>query len=197
MSEQYDVVIAGAGHNSLICGAYLAKAGLRVLALEARDMIGGNTVSEELTIPGFLHDSCSSAHALFQASPTIRDNELELDRYGLSYLRPDPVVTMPFEDGSRLTQWLDIDRTVEEFAKFSKRDGEAYRRMMAEYDSVKRFSTAIPIHLLVTGLTSTLLSWSAQTAHSGCGAIASRRWKSSTTILRTTTAVPSCYGWRS
>jgi phytoene dehydrogenase-like protein len=138
MPEQYDVVIAGAGHNSLICGAYLAKAGLRVLTLEARDVIGGNTVSEELTIPGFLHDSCSSAHALFQASPTIRNNELELHKYGLSYLRPDPVVTMPFEDGSSLTQWLDIDRTVEEFAKYSKRDGEAYRRMMADYDSVKR-----------------------------------------------------------
>lgn len=138
MSEQYDIVIAGAGHNSLICGAYLAKAGLRVLALEARDVIGGNTVSEELTIPGFLHDSCSSAHALFQASPTIRNNELGLDRYGLSYVKPDPVVTMPFEDGSSLTMWLDIDRTVAEFSKFSKRDGEAYRRMIADYDSVKK-----------------------------------------------------------
>jgi len=138
MSEQYDVVIAGAGHNSLICGAYLAKAGLRVLALEARDVIGGNTVSEELTVPGFLHDSCASAHALFQASPTIRNNELGLDRYGLTYLKPDPVVTMPFEDGSSLTQWLDIDRTADEFARFSKRDGEAYRRLIAEYDSVKR-----------------------------------------------------------
>jgi phytoene dehydrogenase-like protein len=138
MSETYDVVIAGAGHNSLICGAYLAKAGQRVLALEARDVIGGNTVTEELTLPGFLHDSCSSAHALFQSSPTMRDNELELDKYGLSYLKPDPVVTMPFDDGSSLTQWLDIERTVCEFAKFSKHDGEAYRRMMAEYDSVKK-----------------------------------------------------------
>jgi phytoene dehydrogenase-like protein len=101
-------------------------------------VIGGDTITEELTIPGFRHDSCSSAHALFQASPTIRNNELELDRYGLSYLRPDPVVTMPFEDDSSLTQWLDIDRTVEEFARFSRRDGDMFRRMMAEYDSVKK-----------------------------------------------------------
>jgi phytoene dehydrogenase-like protein len=68
----------------------------------------------------------------------MRNNELELDRYGLKYLRPDPVVTMPFEDGSSITQWLDIERTVAEFAKFGKRDGEAYRRLIAEYDSVKK-----------------------------------------------------------
>jgi len=138
MPEQYDVVIAGAGHNSLICGAYLAKAGLKVLALEARDVIGGDTITEELTLPGFRHDSCSSAHALFQASPTIRNNELELDKYGLKYLKPDPVVTMPFEDGSSLTMWLDLERTVGEFAKFSKRDGDAYRRLIADYDVVKK-----------------------------------------------------------
>jgi phytoene dehydrogenase-like protein len=138
MGEQYDVVIAGAGHNSLICGAYLAKAGLKVLALEARDVIGGDTITEELTLPGFKHDSCSSAHALFQASPTMRSNELELDKYGLHYIKPDPVVTMPFEDGTSLTMWLDLDRTVEEFARFSKHDGDAYRRMTAEYDSIKK-----------------------------------------------------------
>src|SRR5574341_145732 len=138
MSETYDVVIAGAGHNSLICGAYLAKAGLKVLALEARDVIGGDTVTEELTLPGFWHDSCSSAHALFQASPTMRHNELELDKYGLRYLRPDPVVTMPFEDGSSLTMWLDLERTVGEFSKFSRRDGDAYRRLIADYDAVKK-----------------------------------------------------------
>lgn len=136
--QHYDVLIAGAGHNSLICAAYLAKAGLRVLVLEAQDKIGGNTLTEELTVPGFLHDSCSSAHVLFQASPTMRHNELHLDQYGLTYLRPDPVVTMPFEDGSNLTMWLDIERTVAEFAKFSKRDGDSYRRLIADYDAVKK-----------------------------------------------------------
>jgi phytoene dehydrogenase-like protein len=137
MSETYDIVVAGGGHNSLVCAGYLAKAGLRVLVLEARDIIGGNTVTEELTIPGFWHDSCSSAHALIQSSPTIRNDELGLKAYGLRYLFPDPVVTMPFDDGSSLTMWRDIDRTVAEFSRFSKRDGETYRRMMAEYDSIK------------------------------------------------------------
>lgn len=136
-SAEHDFVIAGAGHNSLVCAAYLAKAGYRVLILEAREIFGGNTITEELTLPGYLHDSCSSAHSLIQSSPTMRRNELGLDRYGLRYLAPDPVVTIPFDDGSSLTQWLDIDRTVEEFARFSRKDGEAFRKMMAEYDEVK------------------------------------------------------------
>src|SRR5574341_1350418 len=107
MSEQYDIVVAGGGHNSLVCAAYLARAGLRVLVLEAREIIGGNTVTEELTLPGFRHDSCSSAHALLQSSPLMRHNELGLDKYGLRYLYPDPVITMPFEDGASLTMWRD------------------------------------------------------------------------------------------
>ncbi len=138
MNEQYDIVVAGGGHNSLVCAAYLAKAGLRVLVLEARNIIGGNTITEELIVPGFWHDSCASAHALLQSSPMIRNNELALNKYGLRYLYPDPVVTIPFEDGTSLTMWRDLEQTVEEFAQFSRRDADAYRRMMAEYDSVKK-----------------------------------------------------------
>lgn len=100
MSETVDVVVAGAGHNSLIAAAYLAKAGFSCLVLEGRPVIGGNTASEALTLPGFLHDTCSTAHNLIQSSPTLRDNELNLDRYGLEYLRPDPVVHVPFPDGT-------------------------------------------------------------------------------------------------
>jgi phytoene dehydrogenase-like protein len=130
-----DVVVAGAGHNSLVAAAYLARAGLSVLVLEARDVVGGNTATEELTLPGFRHDSCSTAHNLIQASPAIR--ELALEEYGLEYIQPDPVVHIPFPDGTWLTQWRDIDRTCEEFAKFSRRDADAYRRLIADYDRVK------------------------------------------------------------
>ena len=62
LPESTDVVVIGAGHNGLVCAAYLAKAGLRCLVLEGRATVGGNTNSEELTLPGFLHDSCSTAH---------------------------------------------------------------------------------------------------------------------------------------
>ena len=96
-----DIVVAGAGHNSLIAAAYLATAGFQVIVLEARSVIGGNTVTEELTIPGFQHDSCASAHVLIQANPLLRDNELGLDSYGLEYVFTDPAVVMPFDDGPR------------------------------------------------------------------------------------------------
>lgn len=136
MRAEYDVVVAGAGHNSLVAAAYLSKAGFRCLVLEARDQVGGDTNTEELTLPGFRHDACSTAHNLIQASPTLRDDELHLGDYGLEYLRPDPVVHIPFPDGAWLTQWYDADRTTEEFAKFSKRDADAYRRMLEEYERV-------------------------------------------------------------
>ena len=136
MTSEPDVIVAGAGHNSLVSAAYLACAGLQVLVLEARSVVGGNTATEELTLPGFLHDSCSTAHNLIQANPAIR--ELRLEEYGLEYLHPDPVVHLPFPDGTSITQWRDLERTCEEFAKFSRADADAYRRLISDYDAVKQ-----------------------------------------------------------
>jgi phytoene dehydrogenase-like protein len=136
MTETFDVVVAGAGHNSLVAAAYLARAGLRCLVLEARDDIGGDTGSEELTLPGFLHDTCSTAHNLIQASPILASDELGLAAHGLEYLHPDPVVHLPFPDGAWLTMWRDEERTCAEFAKFSQRDARAYRAMMADYRQI-------------------------------------------------------------
>jgi phytoene dehydrogenase-like protein len=133
MTGTFDVVVAGAGHNSLVAAAYLARAGLRCVVLEAGADIGGDTSSAELTVPGFRHDSCSTAHNLIQGGPIIRDDELDLAAHGLEYLHPDPVAHVPFPDGGWLTMWRDEDRTAAEFARFSARDAAAYRRMMAEY----------------------------------------------------------------
>ena len=134
--EQFDVVVAGAGHNALIATAYLARAGLRCLVLEARPEIGGDTSVEEMPLPGFWHDSCSTAHSLFQASPIYQQDELRLSEYGLSYLHPDPVAHVPLPDGSYVTQWRDTDRTCAELARFSRRDADAYRRLLADYQAV-------------------------------------------------------------
>ena len=137
MPNVADVVVAGGGHNALVAAAYLTKAGFECIVLDARAILGGDTATEELTLPGFWHDTCSTAHNLIQASPMLRDDELGLLDHGLEYLQPDPVVHLPFPDGTWLTQWRDLERTCEEFAKFSRRDAEAFRRMMREYDSVK------------------------------------------------------------
>jgi phytoene dehydrogenase-like protein len=129
--------VAGGGHNSLIAAAYLAKGGFRCLVLEARPTLGGDTATEELTLPGFRHDTCSTAHNLIQASPMLAQNELQLAEYGLRYLYPDPVVHVPFPDGASITQWRDLERTCQELARFNPKDADAYRGMMAEYDRVK------------------------------------------------------------
>jgi phytoene dehydrogenase-like protein len=143
MAERYHIVVAGAGHNSLITAAYLAKAGYKCVVLEGRPILGGGVKSAHLTLRGFIHDVCSSAHNGIHGNPLLRDNELKLGDYGLEYLYPDPVFHMPFPDGTYLTQWRDLDRTCAEFAKFSKKDGEAYRRMITEYETVKPLLNAV------------------------------------------------------
>ncbi len=137
-SDKFDIVVAGAGHNSLVTAAYLAKAGYRVVVLEYRPQVGGGVKTEEVTLPGFKHDTCSTAHGGIQANPVLRNDELHLIRdYGIEYIQADPLYHMPFPDGSYITQWRDIDRTAEEFAKFSKKDGTAYRRMHDENEAMR------------------------------------------------------------
>ena len=137
-SVSADVVVAGAGHNSLIAAAYLTRAGHRCLVLDVRQVPGGGVASEELLLPGFRLDSCSTGHTLIQTNPLLADDELGLiaDR-GLTYIKPDPVAHVVFADGESLTMWLDLERTCEEIARFSRADAHAYRRLLAEYDSVK------------------------------------------------------------
>jgi phytoene dehydrogenase-like protein len=133
-----DVVVAGAGHNSLITAAYLAAAGYEVVVLDARAIPGGGAASEELLLPGFLVDSCSTGHTLIQTNPLILDDELGLQAdYGLEYVVPDPFAHVAFPDGRQLTMWMDAERSCEEIARFSRADADTYRRMLAEYDEVK------------------------------------------------------------
>ncbi len=136
MADQFDVVVAGAGHNSLVAAAYLAKAELSCLVLEARPRIGGNTATEELTLPGFLHDTCSTAHAIFMESPIWRDQELPLAAYGLEYIATNPACHVVFPDGTSITQWTDMDRTCDEIARFSRHDADAYRAMIGEWRAI-------------------------------------------------------------
>ncbi|MFL5842395.1 MAG: phytoene desaturase family protein, partial [Thermoleophilaceae bacterium] len=138
MSQTADIVVAGGGHNSLITAAYLAKAGHECLVLDARPIPGGGAASEELLLPGYKIDSCSTGHTLIQVNPLMTRDELGLKSdYGLEYVAPDPIAHVAFPDGEYFTHWLDVDRTYEEFARFSKRDADTYLRFLAEYDEIK------------------------------------------------------------
>ena len=121
-AEQYDAVIVGAGHNGLVAANYLARAGQRVLVLEARDVVGGACVTEEL-IPGSKWSSCAFIAGLLRPE-IIAD--LELKRFGLDLYQGDAVSFSLFPDGSHLMMWKEVDRTIREIEKLNKADGKAY-----------------------------------------------------------------------
>ena len=135
-TDRFDIVIAGAGHNSMIAAAYLAKAGYKIVLLEGRPTVGGGVMTAQFTMRGFRHDTCSTAHNSIQENPMLRNNEIDLASYGLEYVYPDPVYHMPFADGTYITQWRDLDRTCAQIAKLNKTDAATYRRMYEEYESV-------------------------------------------------------------
>src|SRR3954466_15409350 len=133
-----DIVVCGAGHNSLIAACYLARAGYDVVVLESREVAGGGAVTEELSTPGFKFDSCSTGHTLIQPNPVLRDDELGLKSdCGLEYVQPDPVAHVVFPDGEHFTHWLDLERTLEEIARFSARDAAAYKCALEEFAEIR------------------------------------------------------------
>ena len=137
MPRTADIVVAGAGHNSLVTAAYLAKAGYRVQVLDARPVPGGGAVTEEPLLPGYRIDTCSTGHTLIRANPLIAADEVGLmSRHGLRYVDPDPVAHVVFPDGASITMHLDIDRTVAEIARHSRADAESYRRLLSEWAEV-------------------------------------------------------------
>ena len=121
MAAPYEAIVIGGGHNGLVCAAYLARAGKRVLVLEQRDRIGGAAVSEQL-FPGFTFSVFSYVVSLLRPE-IIRD--LELPRHGLHVLPLESTLT-PLPNGDYLAQWNDHDQNRRELARHSLRDAEAY-----------------------------------------------------------------------
>jgi phytoene dehydrogenase-like protein len=129
-----DVVIIGGGHNGLACAGYLAKAGLDVLVLEKRDLVGGAAATEE-PWPGY---RVSSASYVVSLMPPQVVRELDLKRFGyeVSIITPDYFV--PFPDGTSLTLWGDVERDAANIARFNERDAAAYVAFDRYFDRVAR-----------------------------------------------------------
>ncbi len=130
--QQYDVIFLGTGHNALVAQAYLARSGLRTLALDrAAEPGGGLCTMENPRWPGFTHHPHSFFHRAISRMPWFRD--LELERHGVRYLQPELNVAMLRRDGRALEWWTELERTVASFAEFSRRDAEALRRWTEEF----------------------------------------------------------------
>jgi phytoene dehydrogenase-like protein len=136
---KYDVVVVGAGPNGLSAAIALARAKLSTLLVEANETAGGGARTHELTLPGFLHDACSSVHPLGMASPFFRT--LKLEEQGVVWIdSPTPVVHL-LDDGTAVRLERSIEATGEQFGP----DAEAYRRLVEPF--VREWERLLPMIL--------------------------------------------------
>ena len=122
--ERYDAVVVGSGPNGLTAAITLARAGLSVLVLEAKDEIGGGCRTAELTLPGFRHDVCAAVHPMGVLSPAFR--EMKLERFGLDWIQPSVPLAHPLENGRAAI----LRSSLEETAQRLGVDGSRWKNIL-------------------------------------------------------------------
>jgi phytoene dehydrogenase-like protein len=130
--KKYDVVVVGAGHNGLTAGAYLARAGAKVLVVERRHETGGALVTEEFS--GYRFNLHANYMLMLDVAPPYRDLGLEED--GCVYIRPEAEASLLKQNGDALTLYADLERTVASITRFSKKDAERYREIYLSYKEI-------------------------------------------------------------
>ena len=126
-THDYDAMVIGAGHNGLVCAAYLARAGLRTLLVEARSSVGGTASSEQFA--GGTVNICNCDHITFRTTPVI--DELRLADHGLRYLDIDPAQhNMAWGGGKPWTIFHDVERTIDSLANTFPAEVAGYRRYL-------------------------------------------------------------------
>src|SRR4051812_22993063 len=127
-TADYDAMVIGAGHNGLVCAAYLARAGLRTLLVEARSSVGGTASSE--SFGGGTVNICNCDHITFRTTPII--DELGLADHGLRYLDVDPAqLNTSWDDARPWSTYYDVEQTIESLAQTYPSEVDNYRRYLA------------------------------------------------------------------
>jgi phytoene dehydrogenase-like protein len=131
MTNHFDVLIIGSGHNGLTTACYLAKEGYKVGVLERRENLGGAVCTETMfqsddNPNGFRMDVGSSVHIMIHQTGILE--ELELTKYGLEYIEMDPIMSYPVPDGKGVIHFFrDVEQTLESIAKVAPKDVQNYR----------------------------------------------------------------------
>jgi beta-carotene ketolase (CrtO type) len=128
---EHDAVVVGGGHNGLACACYLARAGLSVLVLERYRDIGGMTLTEEVTLPGFRSDVHASGYQLANLSPA--PHELGLFDRGVELIEPEFPWAHAFPDGRGIAIHRELDRSAHAIAQYAPVDADAWRRLFGSY----------------------------------------------------------------
>lgn len=130
--ESADVVVVGSGPNGLSAAIAMAKEGFSVLLLEGSQEFGGGLRTQELTLPGFMHDVCASVHALGVCSPFFRS--LELERQGLKWVFPPAAAAHPLEDGTAVLLRCGLDKLENDLGDDGRLLGELLAPMLDNWE---------------------------------------------------------------
>lgn len=129
MTERYDAVVIGAGHNGLVAAVTLAEAGYQVLVVEAAEEPGGALRSAELTLPGYVHDVCATNLNLFLASEFHASHAATLERHGFAVATSARPFASAFPDGTALGVTTDRDETLSELGAHNPQDAAGWREL--------------------------------------------------------------------
>jgi phytoene dehydrogenase-like protein len=135
LERAYDGIIIGAGHHGMVLGSYLAKSGLDILLVDRRLRYGGGLSTEEATVPGFYHNLHSINHFHITETPWFKDLNLA-ER--VTYITPRYELGQPHLDGTALVFGRDLEETLANVARFSKKDAATFRDWNSRAEEITR-----------------------------------------------------------
>lgn len=178
-----DVIVVGSGINSLVCGALLARRGRRVCVLERSDTFGGCIRTEQLTLPGFLHDTLSTLYPLFVSAPHFEILQSSLDQRGVCFLNTETPTGTLLSNDSCVVLTRHRDENVALLERLHAGDGLAYQQALADIEQAAGLTFGLLGGELNASATAKLLlrqfwasGWQGLSAYCAAGLESCRSW---------------------